>query len=97
MVRRQVAAPNIREELQSCNPYYQLRLLQVSSAGSGVVLADLEAPQNLHHLIHLSYSLLYSMVCLFLILNTLLTINEHLASTSKIFKALKHFVESGSR
>jgi hypothetical protein len=97
MAHRQVVTPSILEELQFCNPYYQLRLLRASSEGSGVVLADLEAPQNLHRLKRLSYSLLYSMVCLFLIQNKLLMIDEHLASISKISKALKHFVRSGSR
>ena len=97
MVRHRVIAPSILVEPQFCSPCCQLQSRQASSAKSGVALADLVAPQNLHRPIHLSYSLLYSMVCLFSILNTLLTTNEHSAQISMIFEALTHFVKNGSQ
>jgi hypothetical protein len=94
MVRRQVVTLNILEGLLSCNPYYQLRLLQANFAKSVEEPANLGALQNLRHPRHLVCSLLCSTVCLFLVLNKLPGISEHSALTGKTFMAPKHSVTS---
>jgi hypothetical protein len=97
MVRPQVVTLSILEGLLSCNPCYQSRLLQVNFAKSGVKRADLGALQNLRRPRRHVYSLLCSMVCLFLILSKLPETSERLASTGKISTAPKHSAASESR